>query len=203
MIVRRADLDVASTCLRLGFSTDPITPKPPLNEIFVALIHSSQGVPLGRGGECTSPVSALTRHAPLCDSVGHIAVKDHDLSRGTVFEDASTGRHSSCRQTVPVRLRRHPRRYFPSFDRKHPITPMIPCNIVRHHDLSPRLSIPPFDVVRNSCCNDRKMVKFSVASASLSLSLSPAPLSKRFHGFPRIFPFPPPRQIAIIPSLRA
>ncbi|KAK1123899.1 hypothetical protein K0M31_006929 [Melipona bicolor] len=55
---------------------------------------------------------------------------------------ASVGRHSSCRETVPVRLRRHPRRYFPSFDRKHPITPVIPCNIVQHHGQPPRRSMP-------------------------------------------------------------
>ena len=87
----------------------------------------------------------------------------HDLSRAATFHDASAsvGRHSSCRETVPVRLRRHPRRYFPSFDRKHPITPVIPCNIVQHHGQPPRVSVRSIrPCARNSSCNDRKIVKF-------------------------------------------
>lgn len=116
-----------------------------------------------------SPVSVgLTRHAPLRNSVGHIA---------TEINHFFTARHSSCRDDDDSPIRLHPsrpRRYFPSLDRKRPITSMTTCDIVDHHDhLFPRIFPPPR--CSNSLQNDRK-----IGQTLSSLS------------HPRVFPQPPP-----------
>lgn len=84
----------------------------------------------------------LTRHAPLRNPVGHICTGDQPLiSDRAVFSPLVIRRSFAISPDIRLRPSR-PRRYFPSFDRKRPITSMTTCGIVDHHDPFPRI-FPP------------------------------------------------------------